>query len=447
MKRFRVGMSAATAAFSIVCAAMPAFGDDSASIADHSFSGTTVRVKLANGNIDQIDFDEYLKGVVQKEIGWYINTATLTNAEKTEGFKTQAVAAATYYEEERVAGQNFDILGTTSNQAYEAYDAATYPLIGTAVDALYTVNGANYDGKRVEYDDGGISAVFFGHNSGVNLASEDHEDFGFYNVYLRDRFTADIDTAGAADGHGVGMSQAGIKHFVDDGKTYDKILKYYYQPQPCHVRKVVMIQDTDGDKSFDDETAVYTAEWVLDEEDEDNLTREKDLSRLEDDEDERVTIKGYTTKIIVTFSEEIADGQAASHTLYVGDPNNGGTRVTMYRLQSSRWGQQLSEYGTFQSGTGLADADAMERVKFRVSVGILTVEKMRQDQINGMKTLYIKAHHLKHTDWQLDTNPATRAWKNIDEVMQRYDGNGGNGGTDTQHSMTFDPNPANARNP
>jgi len=141
------------ALFATLCATValmvtPAWGADSVSIDNYTFNRTSVRVKLADNTIVQINFDMYLKGVVQAEIGGFV--AGLDQAKRVEAYKTQAVAAATYFEKNKVSGSNYDILGTTTHQAYEDYDVVQHPQIATGVDALYTVNANDTTGKLIK---------------------------------------------------------------------------------------------------------------------------------------------------------------------------------------------------------------------------------------------------------------------------------------------------------
>jgi len=162
------------------------------------------------------------------------------------------------------------------------------------------------------------------------------------------------------------------------------------------------------------------------------------VTKTEDAADEKVTVKGYTTKFIVTFSEKINDGGTTVLTMHIGKAD--GTQVSMYRLQQSKWDQELRGYGTYQSGTGLADANAMEKVKYRMAVGLIKVAEMRAAKLSGELSLFIKGHHVEHDAWQFDSDPTDRAWKNIDGTMERY-----SSGVDSNHKMTFDPNAAGAR--
>ena len=51
----------------------------------------------------------------------------------------------------------------------------------------------------------------------------------YYTIHLRKRNNENITITTKGFGHGVGMSQYGANALAKRHKTYDEILKYYYQ--------------------------------------------------------------------------------------------------------------------------------------------------------------------------------------------------------------------------
>lgn len=158
----------------------------------------------------------------------------------------------------------YHVTASTSDQDYTPYNAGLFPLISPAVDALFTGNKGT-SGKIIKYNDSIIDAAYFGHNNGININSEDNStSFGFYHPYLREKYTEGVDTSGGTQGHGVGLSQCGIRHFAKNGATYTNILQYYYQAQPAFIARMVILQDFNEDKQFSTNEIVYDGEWSID---------------------------------------------------------------------------------------------------------------------------------------------------------------------------------------
>ena len=162
------------------------------------------------GDIIDINFQQYLIGVVASEIG----NASL------QACKAQAVASRTYAMTRNVsAGKAISDSGNF--MAYRAIraDRNKYPRAYEGVESTI--------GQILTYKDEPIRAVYSANNGGQTTSSE--QRWGGSYPYL---ITQD-DPWDAADGrqkkgHGVGMSQRGAIWASEHGVSYKDILKFYY---------------------------------------------------------------------------------------------------------------------------------------------------------------------------------------------------------------------------
>ncbi len=150
--------------------------------------------------------DEYLKGVVPREVGY---------TWPAEALKAQAVAARCYASTH--INRHNSIGGDVCNTVHcQAWSPAHYGTTDAAVDAT--------SGEVVRYDGAIISAFFFGHCDGNTRNSEDVWvealpycrsvpcECGYTTMY----------------GHGVGMCQRGAQAMAERGADYHEILSHYY---------------------------------------------------------------------------------------------------------------------------------------------------------------------------------------------------------------------------
>ena len=182
----------------------------------------TVRVLMPDGEIVELDMDEYLKGVVPAEIG--------PNS-PLEAQKAQAVAARTYAATHCLAdsagdltrcepGVDANVDTTTRTQVWQPgpYPDSTYRSSNQAVDATHGV--VLREGGRLA-----SAALYFAHTT---IATRNNEDAFRGPPYSYLRSVGSPDPYKERLGHGVGMSQVGAIVLADWGAKYDDILRHYY---------------------------------------------------------------------------------------------------------------------------------------------------------------------------------------------------------------------------
>lgn len=158
------------------------------------------------GDTVEIDFEEYVAAVVASEIG---NSSI-------EACKAQAVASRTF------ALRYIDKVISDSSakaQAYRAdrYDESKY---GNCIAAAQATAGQVlfYNGKL-------ITAVFSSNNGGRTVSSKSRWGTSYsYLIEQKDPW----DNSKKKTGHGVGMSQNGIKNAAALGVGYKEMLEFYY---------------------------------------------------------------------------------------------------------------------------------------------------------------------------------------------------------------------------
>lgn len=157
------------------------------------------------GDIVAVDFEQYVAAVVASEIG----NSSLTACE------AQAVASRTFayrYIDSSISDSS------SSAQAYRAarYDKKKYP---NAIAATSLTQG-----EILCYKGNPISAVFSASNGGRTVSSK--QRWGTNFPYLIEK--EDPWDSGNKTGHGVGMSQRGIKVAAAWNVNYKDILAFYY---------------------------------------------------------------------------------------------------------------------------------------------------------------------------------------------------------------------------
>lgn len=190
-------------------------------------SGSTVKVpdtivvKFPDGRTETMPLDEYLKGVVPKE---------MPSSWAMEALKAQAVAARSYAVAYYLA---VGYICTTT--ACQVYSDKRDPRTSEAVDATHN-QVAVYNGRI-------ISANFFAKCDGTTTRNSEDALTSYdnwttcqsgpwaYSPYLRakqcgghSRYTSSC----GYYGHGVGMCQWGAKAKADSGLSYRDIITYYY---------------------------------------------------------------------------------------------------------------------------------------------------------------------------------------------------------------------------
>lgn len=126
----------------------------------------TVRIKLNDGSIEEIDFNEYLYGVVLHEMGTSYTENGVKKEVGIEALKAQAVASRTYaiytMNSSKHEGQDYDLTSSTSDQVYAG--GKIPDIVKEAVDST--------DGQVITYDGEVISAFFFATSGGHTESPE-----------------------------------------------------------------------------------------------------------------------------------------------------------------------------------------------------------------------------------------------------------------------------------
>ena len=250
----------------------------------------TVHIKLNDGQIVEIDFDEYLYGVVSAEMGTSYQTKGKTKQVGIEALKAQAVAARTFalYNIVHSKYDDYDLTATDSDQVYRSSNVKD--IVKKAVDVtsgqIITYNGevantqyfstsgghtesseniwvatlpysrgvddpyepyiennsewevripaSKYgDMKILEYSENGrVTKMQIGDKLYTKNSIRDYlgnkviKSTWFELSYDED--TEEYVFKGKGFGHGVGMSQYGAMGMAEAGFNYEEILKWYY---------------------------------------------------------------------------------------------------------------------------------------------------------------------------------------------------------------------------
>lgn len=186
---------------------------------DNRYRGLFEVRNVNNGSltvINELPLEDYLKGL-----------AEVSNIDPYEKIKAIVVAARSYAqhylepENRKFPGKPYDasddpsIFQKYSGYGYEIRSSKTVQAVEETVGEVVT-----YQGKLVK-------TPYFSQSNGRTLSGE--EAFGWTNTpwlqSVEDPYCEDLERRG----HGVGMSGCGSKGAAEDGKTYQEILRYYYQ--------------------------------------------------------------------------------------------------------------------------------------------------------------------------------------------------------------------------
>ena len=164
-------------------------------------AGYRVDVIMPEGNVASIDIDEYVKGVLPREMatGWPV-----------EALKAQAVAAKSY------AIANRRVFTTTRSQVWSPQH---FPDTDQAVEQVR----GTYLASNGEI----ISAFYFAHCSGRTRTPSQ----AGWAAHANRSFLQPVDCICGRDryyGHGIGMCQRGAEAMAKQGATFDQILRHYY---------------------------------------------------------------------------------------------------------------------------------------------------------------------------------------------------------------------------
>jgi hypothetical protein len=165
-----------------------------------------LRVQLADGRVEFMLLDDYLKGVVPTEMGLQ---------KPLEALKAQAIAARSYaVTTRRHALDGFDLCTATHCQVWKPRNR--YPDSDRAVDETA--------GWVVTYDGQVVATHFFGHCDGHTRNAE--EVWSGKVPYLQS--VPCICGYTKLYGHGVGMCQRGAATMAQQGASAEQILTHYY---------------------------------------------------------------------------------------------------------------------------------------------------------------------------------------------------------------------------
>jgi hypothetical protein len=194
----------------------------------------TLRIQLADGQLEEMPLEEYLKGVVPTEMGLQ---------KPLEALKAQAIAARSYaVTTRRHARDSFDVCTTTHCQAWKPDNR--HPDCDQAVDE--TAGQIVTERGRI------VGTPFFGHCDGRTRNSEDV----WSGILAYCRSVDCICGQTTLHGHGVGMCQQGAVAMARQGATAQDILRHYYTgieiagataiPRTLFRRSIIVGQVVDG---------------------------------------------------------------------------------------------------------------------------------------------------------------------------------------------------------
>ena len=133
-----------------------------------NMTNNIIRVKDEQGNITEIPFEEYVKGVVAGEM-----PATF----EEEALKAQAVASRSYamYQMEGSKDKDYDVLDTTTNQVYLTDEELKNNWKEEYPEKINKIKKAVAEtkGEYLTYDGKVINAMFFSTSNGQTENSED----------------------------------------------------------------------------------------------------------------------------------------------------------------------------------------------------------------------------------------------------------------------------------
>lgn len=210
---------------SLACDSSCAF--DASACVDYDCSTIEVR-RIATGEIQTLDFEEYLKGVLPRVV---------ETGSHPEAVKAQAIAARSFALHWVLGGRG-PICDTASCQVY---GDTRYEFTDSAVEETRGIV-AFYDGRVIQAplhaSSGGRTSSAeeaWGTSVGYLVAVPDLENAActddcdaWYPVDAEPCDDAAADCCYGRLGHGVGMSQRGAMAMADCGYLYEAILKHYY---------------------------------------------------------------------------------------------------------------------------------------------------------------------------------------------------------------------------
>lgn len=164
---------------------------------------------LEHYGVNEVDleFEEYLKGVVPSEIG-----NALLEACKAQAVAARTFALYTYTHKGYITDQSSKHQAFRASRISSLYPNAMLAVEETKGEVLY------YNGKLIE-------TCSYSNSNGGRIKSA-KEKWGGDRPYLQAKI--DPYDNGPGNGHGVGMSQYGAKEMAKQGFNYKQILEFYY---------------------------------------------------------------------------------------------------------------------------------------------------------------------------------------------------------------------------
>lgn len=228
------------------------------------------------GLLGPMDFEDYIHGVVMREIHVRIGI-------DPDAFTAQALAAMTKlaHEEGACSGATVTVRGSaeTIHQiaghpvGYQAFtNRVPSAAVENAVTVVYNADDEEGDIIKRKFTIGNttgyaiIDSLFSSHCDGYTRDSEDYSDWNYKDVLRRAPCICGFDFY---FGHGVGMCQYGAIAEADAGQDYDDILLHYYHSSPPIIEYIKVVQDgtftgnsADRTLAIDGGTTVYEFRWL-----------------------------------------------------------------------------------------------------------------------------------------------------------------------------------------
>lgn len=181
-------------------------------------------VFLTGNYAGEYTLDDYVKGVVNAEAGWF---NSFTDNYK-EVWKAQAIAARSMVlkqydicSESVPNSQNFQVFKPGwSQEISDAVDETAGMVLMDNNDVFLAQYDAFYEGNNYSCDGDLCYSTYYIRGSG----NQSNWDTHVINTYSK--FVSHF--AAYPNGHGIGMSQWGATYLADNGKNYEQILDYFY---------------------------------------------------------------------------------------------------------------------------------------------------------------------------------------------------------------------------
>lgn len=293
-----------------------------------------IKVKKTDGSIITLALEEYLKGVLPREIG---------TSFPPEAMKAQAIAARTYTVQYTQGGKKA-ICTTTTCQVWSPkhYASTTAAVLATK--------------GQVAVHKGKLAGGYFAASCGGSTINS--EDKWSYRAFLRARpcienkgtacsVVCSLSTCGkrrcpsshatcwGVFGHRIGLCQRGAQSMAKCGKTYVEIIKHYYTgveianaaTQPVDDAKLV--RETIPPNTKLQTGAAFTKEWILENTGDTTWSSgaQYRLARLDG------TAFGGPASINIPTQVQIKPKQSHTFSISLKVPSNSGVYTARWQMQ------------------------------------------------------------------------------------------------------------------